>query len=254
MTADLAVAVARRRALLEVHALEEGIFTELFLDGEGGLLELSLARKCFLLLPALFLLGGVVGEQVELLTVVPARRVVLEQHAVGDEIHTPDEQIGVCDPVEQGGGCLHDLMRGGGVAVEIDRAVRLSGQRAAVAVDLGLAVIAPAACRVGQIFDVVADGEHDLVGDEPLVHQIEHKQIGHLAQHEPRLVRRVGAGEHLPGADALERGRQLFDGLDGARLPAPGVVDEQLGVFAEQAVQQLLVALRAERDVIWRIR
>ena len=64
VAADLAVAVARRRALLEVHALEEGIFTELFLDGEGGLLELSLARKRFLLLPALFLLGGVVGEQV----------------------------------------------------------------------------------------------------------------------------------------------------------------------------------------------
>ena len=79
VTADLAVAVARRRALLEVHALENGVFAELFLDGEGGLLELSLARKRFLLLPALFLLGGVVGEQVELLTVVPARRSVPER-------------------------------------------------------------------------------------------------------------------------------------------------------------------------------
>ena len=32
-----------------------------------------------------------------------------------------------------------------------------------------------------------------------------------------------------------------LDGLDGAGLPSPGMVDEQLGVYTEQAVEELFV-------------
>ena len=75
--------------------------------------------------------------------------------------------------------------------------MRLLGYRAAVAVLFDRAVIAPPPCRVGQVFDVVADRDNDLVGDVALVYQVERKQVGHFAQHEPRLIRLVGALEHL---------------------------------------------------------
>ena len=68
MPADFSVSLDGSRAFLEVHALEQRVFAVFALDGERRLLQLSLPLECGLLCPPAFLLSGVVGEQVKLLT------------------------------------------------------------------------------------------------------------------------------------------------------------------------------------------
>ena len=118
-----------------------------------------------------------------------------------------------------------------------------------VAVLLHRAGIGCVAGRVRQIFNVIADCQHDLVRHEALFHQLQRELIRHFPQNKPGLCRLIGAAQHLPGAQAVLGRAVGLDGRDGAGLPAPRVVDEQLRILAEQAVEQLLILLGAKRDV-----
>ena len=102
-------------------------------------------------------------------------------------------------------------------------------------------VVSAAYRGIGQVFDVVAHGQHDLAGDQPLFQQVERKLAGHFLRDQPRFVKGVGALQHLPRAKAVRGGAVGLDVRHGARLPAPCVVDQELGVYAEQPVQQVLV-------------
>ena len=98
-------------ALLQTHALENGIFAEFLLDGQRRLLQLLFARQRRLLRLAPGVLGGKIGEQVQLLHLLRLR-LVLRDDVRGDEIHAPDEQPTVHDAVKQGGGRFHGPHRG----------------------------------------------------------------------------------------------------------------------------------------------
>ena len=222
-------------------------------DGERGVLNPPLPRQGLVLGLLLLRLSDVIRKEIELNGVVALlRRVRLPQNAVGHDVHAADQQIFVHNPVKQLRHRAHDPARGGGVAVKVDRAVRLLGHLPPIGVGFNPAAILRPPRRIGQVFNVIADGQHHLVGDKPLVHQIQHEQIRHLADDEPRLLRLVRAMQHLSGADAVRARPIRLDRLDGRRLPAPCVVDEQLRVFAEQPVEQILAALRAEGDVAHR--
>ena len=49
--------------------------------------------------------------------------------------------------------------------------------------------------------------------------------------------------QYLTGAEAVGAGTVRLDCLNGRRLPAPRMVDEQLRILAEQLVKQVLVPL-----------
>ena len=196
-----------------------------------------------------FLLSGVVGEQIKLFTRSRFGRIRFRNDVVCHQIHTPNEQIGVDNPVKQSRCRVHNFSSRGSEFPEILRAVRGLWQRASVAVGLGLAVEVDAPCGVVQIVNIVPDGQHDLVGDKALAHQIEHQLIRHLADNQTRFVRHIRTREHLSGADAVGARLVGFDVRDCTRLPSPRMIDEQFCVFAEQFVQQILVFLRAQRDI-----
>ena len=124
---------------------------------------------------------------------------------------------------------------------KVDRAVRLLGYAPPVAVDFHWATVC---ATILEVLHVIADGKHHLVGHKPLLHEVEREQIGHLLDHQPPLVEGIRVLEHLPDTDAVARGLVCLDFGDCAGLPAPGVVDEKLGVDAEQAVERVLVCQR----------
>ena len=139
------------------------------------------------------------------------------------------------------------------------RAVRGLRDRPPVRVGRDRAVIGPAQLRPGQALAVVADAQHELVGHEPLSHQIQCQRVGHLQQHEPGLVKDIRLLQHLPGAEAVRLRAVGLDIGDRARLPAPRVVDQQLRLHAEHPVEQIFVikfvrpAERAAGDITHRI-
>ena len=95
----------------------------------------------------------------------------------------------------------------------------------------------PLAARTDQALTVVADVQHNLFGDGVLPYQIEHQQLGHLLDDQPPLVKIVGTVQHLPGGQAGRGGPVLLDDLHRHRLPAPGVIDDQLRVDTEGLVE-----------------
>ena len=183
--------------------LSSAFFAVFALDGERRLLQLSLPLECSLLCPPAFLLSGVVGEQVKLLTPSRLGRVRFRNDVICHQIHAPDEQIRVDNAVEQHGRCVHELLCRRGQFSEALRTVCRFGQRAPVAIGLGPAVIVNPPCRIVQVINIVPDGQHKPVGDQALAHQIEYQLIRHFADNQTCLVRCIRTREHLPGADAV---------------------------------------------------
>ena len=112
------------------------------------------------------------------------------------------------------------------MTVEIDRAVCLFGNLPPIGIFLDCAVILCPSCWVGQVLNIIAHGENHLIGDKPLVHQVQHKQIRHLSDNQLRLLRLVGTVQYLTGAEAVGAGTVCLDCLNGRRLPAPRMVNE----------------------------
>ena len=99
-----------------------------------------------------------------------------------------------------------------------------------------------AACGV---FNVVADRQRKLVGHKAFFKQVHCDGLCHFAHDEARFIVRIRTLQNLPGADAVCLRPVRFDVFHPARLPAPGVVDEQLCVDAEHLVEQLFVVVFA---------
>ena len=86
------------------------------------------------------------------------------------------------------------------MSVQIDGAMGVFGDLASVMILHNRTVVLCFSGRVGEVFDVIAHRHHQLIGDKPLVHQIQREHIGHLPQDKPCLLRIVGTVKHLPGA------------------------------------------------------
>ena len=87
-----------------------------------------------------------------------------------------------------------------------------------------------------------------------LIHQLQRQRVGHFLHDQKRLLEGIRTGKHLSGAEAAAFRLVGLNVGDGAGLPAPRVVDEQLGVHAEQVVEHVLVQKRLARDVAHRIK
>ena len=135
------------------------------------------------------------------------------------------------------------------MTVEVNRAVRLFGNLSTVGVFLHRAVIPCPPRRVGQVLNIVANGENHLIGDKPLVHQVQHKQVRHFPDNQLRLLRLIGTVQYLTGTEAVGAGTVCLDRFNGRRLPAPRMVDEQFRVLSEQLVKQVLVPLGTEGNI-----
>ena len=95
---------------------------------------------------------------------------VLRDDVVGGQIQPPDQKIGVDDAVVKRGDGTDDGLGGGGMPAQIGGAVGVLGNPAALSVDGDGTAIGAASLRVGEIFNIVAHRQDDLVGDKSFVH------------------------------------------------------------------------------------
>ena len=119
-----------------------------------------------------------------------------------------------------------------------------------VAVDFDFAVKLFCSVGVGKVFNVIPHRQCQLVGNQPLAHQIQGQGVCHLPDHQPGFGKVVWALENLPGDDALILWPVGFHIGQGAGLPAPCVIDEQFGVDPEQLVEQVFVVVYASGSSI----
>ena len=76
--------------LLQVHPLEDGVLAELLLDPQHGLLNLPLPGMGGLVRLLPLLLGGVVGEQIQLLCLILGH-INLGEQLVGADAQSADQ-------------------------------------------------------------------------------------------------------------------------------------------------------------------
>ena len=112
------------------------------------------------------------------------------------------------------------------------------GHSSAVMVDMYGASVA-----LGDVFDIVAYVQDNLTCHELLGNEVQYHLVGHLPDDEPCLLIRVGAVKYLATADACGGGAIRLDGFHRAGLIAPGMVDQEFGIDAEDSVE-LLLSLR----------
>ena len=122
-----------------------------------------------------------------------------------------------------------------------------------VAVGFNLTVVSGFPDRIGQILDVITDGENHLIGDKTLLHQIQNKLICHFADDKFCLVGFVGTVQDLTGAQAAGGWPIGLDCCNGGGLPAPCVVDEELRIFSKKRIKQVFILFRAESNIAHRI-
>ena len=136
-----------------------------------------------------------------------------------------------------------DALGGGGVLLQVGGAMGVLGDLPPVAVCLDLAVVLLPALGIPQVFNVIAHGEGELVGCQPLAHQIQGELVGHLPDHHPGFAEGVGAGEHLAGTHAFCPGLIRLDVGHRHRLISPAMVDQEFRVHAEHPVKKFLVVV-----------
>ena len=89
------------------------------------------------------------------------------------------------------------------------------------------------------VLPVVADVQCQAVRDQSLVRKLEYQTVGHLLDDDSSLVIRIRAGENLTFGQAVGFRAIGIDLLHPAGFQPPGVVDENLSVYAELLVKYL---------------
>ena len=103
------------------------------------------------------------------------------------------------------------------------------------------AVILSPAFRVGQVLNVVANRDNELVGDKAFVNQVHREKVCHFPENEPRFVCLIRLVQHLSRSQAVAFRFVRLDSFNRARLPAPCVVNQQLRILAEELVKQVFI-------------
>ena len=93
----------------------------------------------------------------------------------------------------------------------------------------------------------------DLIRGKPFLHQFQRQRIRHLPQNQLRLRRLIGMLQNLTGTQAVRLRPVGLHCLYGTGFPPPGMVNEELRIFSNEAVEQFLVLDRASRHVSHRI-
>ena len=100
---------------------------------------------------------------------------------------------------------------------------------------------------------VVTDMQDDLIGGKPFPHQFQRELICHFAADQLSLFRCIRLREHLSLTDAAALRPIRLDLGECRRLPAPCVVNDQLGIDAEDPEEPVLAGFRKPRKIAHRI-
>lgn len=250
MSSDLVVAVFGGCALFQVHRFEHCVFTEFFSDGKHRLLQLSLTLQVSSVGFLFLFFCCIICEKIELgKAVFLLQSSVLRDNVVGDNIQPADQERRIDKTIEKIDGGVHDPVGRGGIVVQILGSMRLLWNRAAVAVCFDGTVVGGSPGGIGQVFDIVADGEDNLVGYDFFIYKIEGELVCHFFQNELCFVCLIRTMQNLPGADAVGFRFVGFDFRDGAGFKAPGVVDQKLCIFSEKPIEQVFIFDRAACDI-----
>ena len=122
------------------------------------------------------------------------------------------------------------------MTVKVGSAVRVFRYLPSVVILHDSSVILFASLRIGEIFYIIANRDNDLICDKSLVHQVQNEKVSHLAENELGFLGSVGLVQNLTGAETVCAWPICFDCFNGARLPTPRMVNQQLRIFAEELV------------------
>ena len=186
----------------------------------------------------LFFSVRIVSKQVDLFDSILFGDSRFIQQAVGADAQPADQQVPIHDPVIEAANRSQQIVGGGGV-VKVFCANRMLGDLPPVAVGGHWPLIAMIFHR--EIFNIVADCEHQLIGGQSLIHQVQGQSVRHLPHDQSGFLKRIGALEHLAGDDTFMLRLIRFYIRDGTGFPSPCVINEQFGVDAEELIQQFLV-------------
>ena len=92
------------------------------------------------------------------------------------------------------------------------------------------------ALRIRQILYIVSNRQHQLIGHQPFIHQIQRQQIGHLPNHHPGFFIFIRILKYLAGDDAVILGLIGLDLGNRTGFPAPGVIDQKFRIDAKQLI------------------
>lgn len=112
MPSDFAITVFRRCAFLQIHPLQDRIFSILSFDGKHCLLPFAFTGQFLLFFRPFFLAGRGQRKQVELLHRLLFLSRGFSEHISRRKIEPPHQQIFVCNAFEQLCHCIHKLHRG----------------------------------------------------------------------------------------------------------------------------------------------
>ena len=192
-------------SLLQVHALEHGVLSELALDAVDGLLHIIFALQVIFKSHL---------EEVQLLLLC------LFLDVIAVYIDSPDGQVLIHDPVVEFGDLFyHNLARVGG---KIHGNCTVSGLRLHL---------------VG-----VAHLKGHGLGDQILFDHFKGEKLHHLLHDEPSLLKAVIPHEHLAPGEGVALRLVSLDVLNGGGFQPPGVVYEELRIDAEDLVHEILVS------------
>ena len=130
MSADLHVSFLHCRALLEVHAAEDGVFAVACAKVEDSLLNAAFAVVGF------GVCRGV--KQAELFAELGQVKAAFQDNIAGGYADAPHEQVGIDNAVKQTQRRVGYPLRGGGVTADSLAAVRVLGNLSAVVVGFDL--------------------------------------------------------------------------------------------------------------------
>ena len=128
---------------------------------------------------------------------------------------------------------VHDPVGRGGIVVQILGSMRLLWNPAAVSVCFDGTVVGGSPGGIGQVFDIVADGEDNLVGYDFFIYKIEGELVCHFFQNELCFVCLVRTMQNLSGADAVGFWFVGFDFFHVAGFQTPSMVNQQFGINTE---------------------
>ena len=108
---------------------------------------------------------------------------------------------------------------------------------AAVVVSLDLSVIGGSSLRIGEVLYIVAHHKDDLIGHHSLINEVKNDVFNHLTNDDLGFIEGVRSSQYLTGAYTCGFGLICFDAWNVHRLPAPRLINDIHGVFAEFTVE-----------------
>ena len=165
------------------------------------------------------------------------------------EIDPADLQDRICDPVIESQHRIDDLSGGRSRSPDVFRPVGVFWHPAPIAVFFDGTGVFFQDFRIREVFSVIAEGQNYLICEHSLFKKTDGGGIRHFPDNDPCLFITAGARQYLTAAEGPGLGNIGFDQVDGTGLPPPGMVDQKLGIYPEQVVEEILVPDRTPRYI-----